>query len=221
MYAAVPRIIPTPVIIAGVVIVGDCDTLGDIAPGGSIAFASPKSSTFTVPSGRTLMFAGLRSRWMIPCSCAASSASAICLAIGSASSTGIAPRAMRCDEVVALDEFHHQRTHTVRFFEAVDVRDVRMIERGERLRLACEPGESVGIARERIRQDLQRDIAIELRVAGAIHLAHAAFANLRGDFVDAEANAGGEGQLWRDYMGVGPRGADRSCLINGLAFSEK
>ena len=32
------------------------------APGGSIAFASPKSSTFTVPSGRTLMFAGLRSR---------------------------------------------------------------------------------------------------------------------------------------------------------------
>ena len=33
---------------------------------GSIAFASPKSSTFTVPSSRTLMFAGLRSRWMMP-----------------------------------------------------------------------------------------------------------------------------------------------------------
>ena len=29
------------------------------APGGSIGFASPKSSTFTVPSGRTLMFVGL------------------------------------------------------------------------------------------------------------------------------------------------------------------
>ena len=43
------------------------------------------------------MFAGLRSRWMMPCSCAASSASAICFAMGSASSTGIAPRAMHCE----------------------------------------------------------------------------------------------------------------------------
>jgi hypothetical protein len=56
------------------------------------------------------MFAGLRSRWMIPCSCAASSASAICFAIGNASSIRIAPRnALR--EVVALDEFHHERGH--------------------------------------------------------------------------------------------------------------
>ena len=97
MYAAVPRIIPACVI-AGVVIVGDCDTARRPLPTpGSIAFASPKSSTFTVPSARTLMFAGLRSRWMMPCSCAASSASAICFAIGSASSSGIAPRAIRCD----------------------------------------------------------------------------------------------------------------------------
>ena len=77
------------------VIVGDCETLGDATPVGSIAFARPKSSTFTVPSGRTLMFAGFKSRWMMPCSCAASSASAICFAMGSASATGIAPRAMR------------------------------------------------------------------------------------------------------------------------------
>jgi hypothetical protein len=49
-------------VIAGVVMVGDCDTLSDIALVDSIAFASPKSSTFTVPSGRTLMLAGLRSR---------------------------------------------------------------------------------------------------------------------------------------------------------------
>ena len=48
MYAAVPRITPSCVI-AGLVIVGDCDTVGD-ATVGSIAFASPKSSTFTVPS---------------------------------------------------------------------------------------------------------------------------------------------------------------------------
>ena len=72
MYAAVPRITPTPVIIAG-----DGDRRGlrvGVGAGGhaagSSAFARPKSSTFTVPSARTLMFAGFRSRWMMPCSCA-------------------------------------------------------------------------------------------------------------------------------------------------------
>ncbi len=38
---------------AGVVIVGDIDMFGDELAAGSIAFAKPKSSTFTVPSGRT------------------------------------------------------------------------------------------------------------------------------------------------------------------------
>jgi hypothetical protein len=49
-------------VIAGVVMVGDCVTPGEMTPTGSIAFASPKSNTFTVPSDRTLMFAGFRSR---------------------------------------------------------------------------------------------------------------------------------------------------------------
>jgi len=61
MYAAVPRIMPACVI-AGVVIVGDIDALADGVSVGSIAFARPKSSTLTVPSGRTLIFAGFRSR---------------------------------------------------------------------------------------------------------------------------------------------------------------
>ena len=63
MYAAVPSTSPTCVI-AGVVIVGDCENPGEWEPAGSgvIAFARPKSSTFTVPSVRTLTFAGLRSR---------------------------------------------------------------------------------------------------------------------------------------------------------------
>ena len=91
---------PAPVIIAGLVIVGDMrHETGETAAAGSSAFASPKSSTFTVPSGRSLMLAGFRSRWMMPCSCAASRASAICFAIGSASSTGIGPCAMRSASV--------------------------------------------------------------------------------------------------------------------------
>ena len=93
------------------------------------------------------MFAGLRSRWMMPCSCAASSASAICFAIGRASSTGIAPGdAIR--QRRSLDEFHHERPHAVRFFRAVNRRDVRMIERGEDLGFTLESRQPLGIASE-------------------------------------------------------------------------
>ena len=44
---------------AGLVIVGDCD-VPLVRLAGSSAFARPKSSTFTAPSRRTLMSAGLR-----------------------------------------------------------------------------------------------------------------------------------------------------------------
>src|SRR5262245_11788247 len=64
MYAAVPSNTPTPVTIAGEVIVGDIDN-GDGPVAGAIdvsaSLAKPKSSTLTVPSGRTLIFAGFRS----------------------------------------------------------------------------------------------------------------------------------------------------------------
>ena len=49
-------------VIAGVVIVGDMEKPELAAGDASIAFANPKSSTFTVPSGRIFTFDGLRSR---------------------------------------------------------------------------------------------------------------------------------------------------------------
>ena len=125
------------------------------------------------------MFAGFRSRWMIPCSCAASSASAICFAIGSASSSGIAPRAIRCDEVLALDELHDEGVDAVGVFEAVNDRDVRMVQRGEDFRFALESGHPFRVSRERLGQDLDGDVAIEPRVARPIHFAHAAGAERR------------------------------------------
>ena len=51
--------------------VGEVDTSPPVAATGSRLFARPKSSSFTAPSDRSLTFAGLRSRWMIPCSWAA------------------------------------------------------------------------------------------------------------------------------------------------------
>ena len=79
--------------------------------------------------------------------------------------------------------------------------DVRMIQRGEHFRFALKARESIGIGRQRRGQDLDRDLALQLRVGRPIHLAHAAFADLRGDFVDAETGAGDEGQWCRDYRG--------------------
>jgi hypothetical protein len=64
-----------------------------------------------------------------------------------------------------------------------------MVERRERPRFALEAGEAFGIGGECLRQDLQRDVANELRIAAALHLAHAAGAEGRTDFIGAEARA--------------------------------
>ena len=68
-------------------------------------------------------------------------------------------------------------------FEAVDVRDERMIQRGEHARLALEPRQPVRIVNDRIGKDLDRDLAVEARIAGAIDLAHATGAE-RADDLD-------------------------------------
>ena len=63
----------------------------------------------------------------------------------------------------------------VALLEAVDRRDVRMIERGEQRALRARSARRrSGSAANDARQDLDRDVAPELRVARAIDLAHAA-----------------------------------------------
>ena len=76
-----------------------------------------------------------------------------------------------------FDELQHQALHTARFLETVDGGNVRVVQRREHLRLAPEPRDAIGIQSERPWQHLQRDVAIQLRVAGAVHLAHGAGAD--------------------------------------------
>jgi hypothetical protein len=95
------------------------------------------------------------------------------------------------------------RTHS-RFLEAVDVRNVGMVQRGERLGFPGESGKAVRISGKGVGQDLQRDIAIELRIAGPKHLPHSPFADRRGDVVAAKSGARRKGQV----LGLnGPGGA--------------
>ena len=81
-------------------------------------------------------------------------------------------------EILALDEFHDERLHAVGVLQAVDRRDVRMVQRGEDFGFALKPRQPVGVACQRRGQDLERDLTFQLRVRGAIHLPHATFADV-------------------------------------------
>ncbi len=93
----------------------------------------------------------------------------------------------------ALNQFEDQRPRFLGFLDAVDGGDVGVVEAGEDLRFPLEPGQPIRIRREGVRQDLQRDLAVELGVGGLPDLAHAAFPEQSGDVVVAEAGADAEG----------------------------
>ena len=89
--------------------------------------------------------------------------------------------------------------------EAVDGRDLRVIQRGEDLRLTLEAREAVGVLAERGRQDFQRDVATERHIARAIHLAHPAGAERRDDFIGAEASTRTQGHRSGLILALTPR----------------
>jgi hypothetical protein len=97
-------------------------------------------------------------------------------------------------EILAFDELHHEGVRASGLLEPVNRGDVRMVQRRERLRFPLKAREALGVLREGVWQDLDRHLAAEARVRRAIHRAHAAFADLGRDFVDAETGAGCEGQ---------------------------
>ena len=93
---------------------------------------------------------------------------------------------------LAVDQLHDDERNPIQPFQPINVRDVRMVERGQRLRFAGEPRQPIGIAGEGVRQDFQRDVAVQLRVPRAIHLAHAAGPDGAEDFVRTESHACGQ-----------------------------
>jgi hypothetical protein len=103
---------------------------------------------------------------------------------------------------LAFHQLHDQGERAIAgLFEPVNVRDVRMVDRRERFCFAAEARDAFFITRELGRQDLQGNIAIEFRIARAIHLAHSAGAERAGDRVRADAGALRQGHGWApDYM---------------------
>ena len=92
--------------------------------------------------------------------------------------------------MTALHQLHYERGGSVRSFDAVDLRDVRMVQRGERLGLAVEARQALRIGGDRLGQDFDGDRSAKVRIRGAIHLAHAAFAHLVTDPVRTDLLAG-------------------------------
>ena len=79
-------------------------------------------------------------------------------------------------------------------FQPVAGGDVRVVQGREGLRFAQKAGDTFRIGDERLRQDLDRDITIELGVTGSIDFAHAPATDRLGQLEGAETCAGSEGQ---------------------------
>ena len=198
-------------------------TVGDfeMSPAGvsiSMALARPRSRTLMRPSGVTLMFAGFRSRWMTPFSCATESASAICAARPRASGTGQRAGGELFRQRLALDELHDDVPEVAVFLGPVDRGDPGMVDRRQHPGFALESRHAGRVAREGLGQDLDGHLAAELAVMGPVDLTHSAGAERTEDLVGAEprtrvkghgscaglyAYGGVRSERWRDARSPG------------------
>jgi hypothetical protein len=89
--------------------------------------------------------------------------------------------------------FQHEGDAALALFETVDLRDVGMVQRGTRLRLAVEASQAVRVGGHRVRQYLDGDLPRQIGVRRPVDLAHAALAEVTGDLIRAEARARRQG----------------------------
>jgi hypothetical protein len=91
-----------------------------------------------------------------------------------------------------LDQLHHERRRPGRPLEAVDGRDVWMVQRRKHFGLALEARQPLRVARDGLGQDLDRDLPLQARVGGSVDLAHPAHAEQGGDLISAEPGSWAE-----------------------------
>jgi hypothetical protein len=65
-------------------------------------------------------------------------------------------------EILAFDQLHDERDGAARLFQAVNLRDVRMVERGEHFGFPLKTGQPFRIAGDVAGEDLERDLALQL-----------------------------------------------------------
>src|SRR5262249_39089780 len=100
----------------------------------------------------------------------------------------------------AVNKFEYKEACVIDFFEIVDSRDVRVIQRCKHFRFALEAVYTIRITREFIRQNLDRHVALELCIARTVDLTHAAAAKHASNFVWTQLCADGNAhEFERDY----------------------
>ena len=92
----------------------------------------------------------------------------------------------RSSECVALNQFEDESRHAATVVEAIDCADVGMVQSREQPRFPLSIRAALRIRNEMRRQDLDRDLATELRVTGAIHLAHSTRPQQGSELVDPD-----------------------------------
>ena len=200
-----PRIIPACVI-AGVVMVGDIDALADIAPARIHRLRQTEVQHLHCAVRAHLDVGGLQVAVDDPLLVRRFQRLSDLLRDGECfvDRHGTLRDAIR--ERWALDEFHHQRRHAIALLEAVNLRDMRVVQRRQDFGLTLESRQPLRVRRNRRGQHLDRNGTLQVGVRRPIHLPHAAHSDLGGDFIGAEASAGGQGHLrGADYRRkVGP-----------------
>jgi len=98
-------------------------------------------------------------------------------------------------ERLAFQVLHHEEVDVALLADVVQRADVRVIQRGDRLRFALEPVAPLRIVGEMRRQHFDRDRAVQSRVGCFVDLAHAAGAQRGDELVRSEFGAGLEWQL--------------------------
>jgi len=100
-----------------------------------------------------------------------------------------------CDtraQCLALEQLHHGVWMAVAVPDVEDRQDVGMRKGRNRVRFSLEPRQRFRIVRDGGRNDLDRDVTIQTRIARAIDLAHATRSERRQDRVRSERLPSGE-----------------------------
>ena len=152
------------------------------------------------------------SRWTKPRSCAAAIARAACATRRAAARGGSAPlRRTIVGEVLALDELHDDERADGVGAVVVHGDHARVVQRRGRLRLVPEAVEEVRVGAVLGPQDLDRDVALELGVAGPVDRGHAALA----EQLDEAVATAEDGRRCRSQVEASEVGAELGCARSG------
>ena len=181
MYAAVPRIVPTFVIIAGDVIVGESARRTRLMSVRRFCQPEVQDLHIAIKSQRDIrrLEIAMNDPFIV----------SGMERLGDLARHGqrFVHREWSAHDTIgqrrALDELHDERTYEVSafggtFLKAVQLRDVWMVQRSEDLRFTLKPRNAFGVVSEVVGKDLDRHIATQLRVVRTIDLAHSPGAKL-------------------------------------------